>query len=154
MAVRLVVFDALHTLLAPRLPIPVQYAQTFAPYLGALDPDALKRAFKTALGELQAEKPAYQSGAQDWWAEVIRRTAVGAGADLERVDGALGAIVPRLMQRFSSREGYRLHADALPALLQLREVGVRTALVSNTDSRMREHPLPFFPPHSVRTRPW
>lgn len=47
MAVRLVVFDALHTLLAPRLPIPVQYAQTFAPYLGALDPDALKRAFKT-----------------------------------------------------------------------------------------------------------
>ena len=34
-----------------------------------------------ALKELQTEKPAYHSGADDWWGEVIRRTALGAGAD-------------------------------------------------------------------------
>jgi hypothetical protein len=36
-----------------------------------------------ALKQLQAEKPAYQGddGAQGWWWEVIRRTAIGAGAD-------------------------------------------------------------------------
>lgn len=46
MVIRLVLFDAFSTLLVPRLPVYVQYAQTFEPYLGALDPDALKRSFK------------------------------------------------------------------------------------------------------------
>lgn len=45
--IRLITFDALHTLLTPRLPIYVQYAQTFAPHLGALQPAAIRGAFKT-----------------------------------------------------------------------------------------------------------
>lgn len=47
MAIRLVTFDALHTIVTPRLPIYVQYSQTFEPNLGVLNPDALKQAFKT-----------------------------------------------------------------------------------------------------------
>lgn len=47
MAIRLVIFDALHTLLKPRRPIYVQYSQTFEPYLGVLEPEALKNSFKT-----------------------------------------------------------------------------------------------------------
>lgn len=47
MAIRAVSFDALATLVAPRLPIYVQYSQTFQPYLGVLDPDLLKKSFKT-----------------------------------------------------------------------------------------------------------
>lgn len=129
MAIRAVFFDALATLVAPRLPIYVQYSQTFEPYLGALDPDLLKKSFKigkpesrrpsdstvdqsqygsriptgrrarrcadmthgviatqsmtwrTALKQVQTEKPAYESGAEGWWGEVIKRTAIGAGAD-------------------------------------------------------------------------
>ena len=46
MTIRLVLFDAFSTLLVPRLPVYVQYAQTFEPYLGELDPDALKKSFK------------------------------------------------------------------------------------------------------------
>lgn len=34
-----------------------------------------------ALKQVQIERPAYQSGAQEWWGEVIKRTALGAGAD-------------------------------------------------------------------------
>ena len=34
-----------------------------------------------ALKQLQTDKPVYQSGAEGWWGEVIRRTAIGAGAD-------------------------------------------------------------------------
>ena len=36
-----------------------------------------------ALKELQNKKPAYShaEGARGWWGEVIRQTAVGAGAD-------------------------------------------------------------------------
>ena len=50
--IRLVTFDALHTLITPRAPIHVQYSNTFAPYLGVLDPDALKRSFKTGEQEV------------------------------------------------------------------------------------------------------
>ncbi|KAH9915681.1 HAD hydrolase subfamily IA REG-2-like protein [Fomitopsis serialis] len=114
MAIRAVLFDALFTLVAPRLPIYVQYSQTFEPYLGVLEPDLLKKSFKTALKQVQKEKPAYQSGAEGWWGEVIKRTAVGAGADPQAVDRSLDEIVPRLLHRFSSREGYKLYDDSIP----------------------------------------
>lgn len=51
MPIRAVFFDALATLVAPRLPIYVQYSQTFKPYLGVLEPDLLKQSFK--IGELR-----------------------------------------------------------------------------------------------------
>ena len=89
-----------------------------------------------ALKQLQTEKPAYHghNSAQGWWEEVIRRTAIGAGADSQGsykhppfysrlqltstsssvVNSSLHEIVPRLMARFSSREGYKLFDDSLP----------------------------------------
>jgi hypothetical protein len=44
--IRLVTFDALHTLITPRKPIHVQYAEEFRPYLGRLPPKAIARSFK------------------------------------------------------------------------------------------------------------
>ncbi|KAK7687114.1 hypothetical protein QCA50_009616 [Cerrena zonata] len=136
MAIRLVTFDALHTLIKPRLPIHVQYSQTFEPYLGVLDPGALQRSFKTALKQLQRKKPVYQGGSDEWWGEVIKRTAIGAGADLSDVNDSLDHIVPRLLHRFSSKEGYELYDDALPCLQHLNHLGMRTGLITNADRRM------------------
>ncbi len=81
MSIRLVTFDALFTLINLREPAHVQYARAFRPYLGELDPDAVKSSFKGALAALQKERPAYDSGSTAWWSEVIRRTALGAKAD-------------------------------------------------------------------------
>ncbi|KAH8119404.1 HAD-like protein [Phellopilus nigrolimitatus] len=134
--IRLASFDALFTLLRPRQPIHVQYAHAFAPFFGPLAPDAVKAAFKKALRELQAARPAYAQGPEGWWRAVIMRTAVGAGADTQDVQRALPVVVPQLLKRFSSREGYALYDDALPTLKSLRETGVATALVSNADSRI------------------
>lgn len=36
---------------------------------------------RIALKQLQVEKPAYRGGSDEWWGEVIRRTAIGAGAN-------------------------------------------------------------------------
>src|SRR5437899_12520419 len=44
--IRLVTFDALHTLITPRKPIHVQYSEVFSSYLGTLPPDAIARSFK------------------------------------------------------------------------------------------------------------
>lgn len=48
--VRLVLFDALHTLVKPRAPVFVQYADVFEPHLGILSPEAIKSSFK--IGEI------------------------------------------------------------------------------------------------------
>ncbi|KAH7888594.1 HAD-like domain-containing protein [Phlebopus sp. FC_14] len=139
MVIKLVTFDALHTLLTPRRPIYVQYSEVFAPFLGVLNPDSLRQSFKATLKQIQKDKPVYQgdSGAQGWWAQVIKGTAIGAGADLQAVEASLDQIVPKLMERFSSREGYRLFDDSLPVLHTLREMNLRIALISNADARMR-----------------
>lgn len=139
MPIKLVTFDALHTLLTPRRPIYVQYSEVFSPYLGVLSPESLKCSFKASLKEIQKDKPVYRghAGAQGWWSEVIKRTAIGAGAHPQAVADALHEMVPRLMKRFSSREGYKLFDDALPVLRQLRDTNIRAALISNADARMR-----------------
>lgn len=138
MAIRLVTFDALHTIITPRRPIHVQYAEVFAPFLGALDPNAIKRSFKAALKEVQIESPAYVQGADAWWGEVIRRTALSAGADERVLDASIHKIVPKLLKRFSSGEGYAAFEDAIPTIQRLHdELGVATAVVSNGDSRIR-----------------
>ncbi|KXN85365.1 Haloacid dehalogenase-like hydrolase domain-containing protein 3 [Leucoagaricus sp. SymC.cos] len=138
MAIRLVTFDALHTLITPRRPIHVQYSEVFAPFLGVLDPNLIKRSFNVALKDVQVESPAYSQGADAWWGEVIRRTALGAGADERVLDASIHKIVPTLLERFSSREGYTAFEDAIPTIQHLHdELGVATAVISNGDSRIR-----------------
>lgn len=44
--IRLVLFDAFSTILVPRLPVYVQYAQTFEPYLGIIAPEKISVSFK------------------------------------------------------------------------------------------------------------
>jgi hypothetical protein len=46
MRIKLVLFDALYTIVKPRAPIHVQYARVFKPYLGTVDPMRVKAAFK------------------------------------------------------------------------------------------------------------
>ncbi|PPQ97387.1 LOW QUALITY PROTEIN: hypothetical protein CVT26_006621 [Gymnopilus dilepis] len=157
-SIRLVTFDALHTLITPRLPIYVQYSQVFEPYIGSLPPDRIKDSFKVALRAIQKKHPSYEKGARNWWREVIRRTAVDAGANEQRkalglttsssplttqaanspLNAHLDEIVDTLMTRFSSRAGYKAFDDAIPIIRQLQEnMNIRTAVLSNGDSRIR-----------------
>jgi HAD superfamily hydrolase (TIGR01549 family) len=90
-----------------------------------------------ALKALQKEKPAYEQGSQSWWADVIKRTALGAGADARALDESLEYIVPSLMKRFSSGEGYKEFEDAIPTIGALYDRQIYTAVLSNSDSRSR-----------------
>jgi len=47
--IRLVTFDVLHTLITPKQPIHVQYAEVFRPYWGQLDPEVIKSSFKIGM---------------------------------------------------------------------------------------------------------
>jgi hypothetical protein len=86
------------------------------------------------LKAVRKEHPSYAKGAENWWRDVIRRTALGAGGNergefvslmtvlsvltfivaFSEIDAHLSEIVKKLMKRFSSREGYRAFDDAIP----------------------------------------
>ncbi|KAJ7178433.1 HAD hydrolase subfamily IA REG-2-like protein [Mycena crocata] len=137
MKIRLVTFDVLHTLITPRYPIFHQYGLAMEPYLGTLEPRALKRSFSVALRQLQAEKPVYGNDAFSWWSAVVRQTAIGAGADVQVLDASLPVITARVMTLFSSKEGYKTFEDSLTILDTLhQDLHLHTAVVSNADSRM------------------
>ncbi|CAE6479255.1 unnamed protein product [Rhizoctonia solani] len=164
MRVKIVFFDALHTLIQPRIPIFEQYHRVLTPKLGPLDPDLLKASFKTgkSLREVQQERPAYgndktgtvgNDAVKSWWKDVIRRTALGAGADpqstslrlannrlsgsIAETDAHLDDAVTELLHIFSSKKGYKLTEGALQTVSTLQsELGVRTGLVSNCDARI------------------
>lgn len=136
--IRLVSFDVLYTIIAPCLPIHVQYARVFEPYLGPLQTEAIRKSFRVAFMSVQAEQPTYNQGSQLWWTEVIKRTALGAGADEQALSSSLAQIVSRLMTRFSSKEAYEAYDDTLPSLRALADdLNVEVAVVSNADARIR-----------------
>ncbi|KAL5631237.1 hypothetical protein ACGC1H_006924 [Rhizoctonia solani] len=148
MRVKIVFFDALHTIVQPRIPIFEQYHRVLTPKLGPLNPGLLKDSFKTALREVQQERPAYAYGngktdgvendaVRSWWKEVIRRTALGAGADPQKTDAHLDDAVAELLHIFSSKKGYKLTEGTLQTVSTLQsELGVQTGLVSNCDARI------------------
>lgn len=47
----------------------------------------------------------------------------------------LPTLLPALMERFASREGYVLHDDVLPALQHLKNGGFKLGILSNSDPR-------------------
>lgn len=137
--IRLVTFDALHTIISPRHPIHVQYSQVFAPFLGVLPPESIKKSFTKALKAVQTEHPSYNKGAEQWWRDVISRTAIGAGGSKHVLDENLSEIAKTLMARFSSKEGYKAIDDAIPTIRDLHDrQGIRTAVISNGDHRIRK----------------
>ncbi|KDN49664.1 hypothetical protein RSAG8_01729, partial [Rhizoctonia solani AG-8 WAC10335] len=103
-------------------------------------------------------EPVETDAVRSWWKEVIRRTALGAGADPQsmrlklannRLSGAimetdrhLDDAVTELLHIFSSKEGYKLIDGALQTVSTLKtDLGVQTGLVSNCDTRIRKPDL-------------
>ncbi|KAG9000506.1 hypothetical protein FRB94_005394 [Tulasnella sp. JGI-2019a] len=136
--VRVVLFDALFTLVRPRKSVAAQYAQVFEPHLGVISEAAVEKSFPIALRDVQKSKPAYAGGKDAWWADVMRKTAIGAGANPKAVDHALPEMLKQLLEAFRSGEGYSLYTDVRKCLNTLKSSGIRVGVVSNADSRMRD----------------
>jgi len=136
--IRYVFFDALYTIIAPRRPIAAQYNKIFASYLDPIPESAVEDSFPHALKEVQKQWPAYEGGKEAWWAEVVKRTAVGAGANAQDVNDNLSSMMETLMNVFSSREGYTLYPDVVDTFQSLKRAGIGIGIVSNADSRLRD----------------
>lgn len=122
----LLAFDAFGTLFTPRQPVASQYGEVARRHgLSGFKDDELQASFRRAFKEESAQHPNYGKKvgmmAPEWWSNVISKTFtpfVSSGAQLP------DRLVPDLLHRFSSKEGYSLFPDTLPLFQKLRELKV------------------------------
>ncbi|KAL1874016.1 hypothetical protein VTK73DRAFT_570 [Phialemonium thermophilum] len=116
----LLCFDAFGTLFKPRMPIAQQYAEVARQcgLIGVAEhqlQDAFRAAFKSEAKAHPNYGRATGMGAEKWWANIIRKTFSPLLSDEQALPDEL---VPRLLHRFSSDEGYSM-VPQLPYLLKV-----------------------------------
>ena len=126
--IRAVTFDVGGTLIEPRPSVGHIYADAAANFGGPpLDPELINRRFRAACS---AHSGPLHS-ARDW-AELVDHVF----RDLVNPPPSQ-SFFPQLYERFSDAEAWLVHADVIPTLAALHGEGIRTAVLSNWDDRLR-----------------
>ncbi|EHK24439.1 uncharacterized protein TRIVIDRAFT_168316 [Trichoderma virens Gv29-8] len=141
----LLCFDAFGTLFSPKGAVAQQYAEVARQCgITGFSDNELSSRLLAAIKEEREQNPNYGKatglGATKWWTNVIHKTFT----PLIPSDEALPlTLVPRLMHRFSSSEGYEAQRDLVPALRALRQQKslhgfdkVVIGVVTNSDDRV------------------
>ncbi|KZF22474.1 HAD-superfamily hydrolase [Xylona heveae TC161] len=117
----LLAFDAFGTLFTPKEPVPKQYGEVARKYGVSVTDDEIQQSFRLAFKDEAARNPNYGKAvgmnAQTWWANVIRATLK---PKLEERQALPAGLIPELINRFSSSEGYMLYPDVLPLFQEIR----------------------------------
>jgi REG-2-like HAD superfamily hydrolase len=120
----LLAFDAFGTLFNPRQPIAAQYGYLARLHgMGGLREDDIQASFHKAFKEEASELPNYGKNigmkAPEWWANVIIKTFT----PLIPINTKLPEqLVPDLLHRFSSNEGYAIYPDVMPLFQHLQRL--------------------------------
>jgi putative hydrolase of the HAD superfamily len=127
-AIQAVTFDVGGTLIDPHPSVGHLYAQ-IAASLGAppLDPGLLNQRFRATWKAF----PRQLHSASDW-SELVDQVFL----DLIHPPPSR-SFFPQLYARFAEPDAWRVYPDVLPTLETLRREGIRTAVLSNWDERLR-----------------
>ncbi len=134
----LISFDLTGTLIETAEPVGEVYARSAQAYGLDLSPleaqkrfiFALKSAPPLAFGPLPHRTLVAKE--RKWWQDVVRRTLPGAPA------AVCAKIFDDLFQHYAKPGAWRLTEGAKAALIELRKLGLSTAVVSNFDTRALE----------------
>lgn len=130
--IRALLFDAAGTLIRPTEPVAVVYARILAHHGNPLSPATLSHSFNAAFAT--AGDPDYDAAAdgeqaeREWWRRVVDAT-LGQAAD--------EATFTELYDHYAQPSAWQVFPDAIPALTTAQERGLRLAVVSNFDCRLR-----------------
>ncbi len=126
MAVRAVFVDAGGTLLRPREPVGVTYARAARARGHAADPVEVELRFRTALRARQGQ--AQEGDGRAFWSPLVAE-AVGVQDE---------ALFEALYEWYSRPRAWWVDTDALRVLGDLSRAGIRIAILSNWDLRLRD----------------
>lgn len=141
MRLRAVLFDAAGTLIETRESVGATYARLAAEHGAAISPWRLGEAFGRAMAA--APPLAFPDAAPDeidalereWWRERVRTTFLSADSAVRPQD--FDACFEALFRHFGSDSAWRLRPGAREMLESLSRRGLRLAVVSNFDRRLR-----------------
>lgn len=137
-----VLFDAAGTLIELRESVGLTYSRLAAEHgvslpAARLD-DAFHRVMRAAPPRVFPEAPAEQIDAREkqWWRERVRSTFLATDSTVRFPD--FDAFFDALWEEYSGDRSWRARPGASELLAQLEQGGLRLAVVSNFDRRLRE----------------
>jgi putative hydrolase of the HAD superfamily len=126
--VQAVTFDVGGTLVDPRPSVGHVYAEVAASNgCPGIEPELLNSRFRSAWKAF----PRQLHCAADW-AELVDEVFLGLVDPLPS-----RSFFPRLYDRFAEAGAWQVHEDVIPAVQALQRAGIRTAILSNWDERLR-----------------
>ena len=138
--IRAVLFDATGTLISLREPVGEAYSRAAREHGAIISAwrldDAFRRVFSQAPPMVFPHAPPEERPAleREWWRQVVRSTFLAADSS-RRVDD-FDACFATLWARFSSPDAWQARPGARALLESLRGRGLKSAVVSNFDTRL------------------
>lgn len=139
--IRAILFDAVGTLFEVADPVGETYARFAKSERVSAEPRALDDAFRAAFAASTplafpharaAELPSLERA---WWKRVVFDAF--ARAHIDAPAAALERAFTGIFEHYARAAAWRVYADVEPALYRLRDRGLRLAVVSNFDARLR-----------------
>jgi|ERR1051326_3196217 putative hydrolase of the HAD superfamily len=134
-------FDAAGTLLHAHPSVGHVYAEVIGRHGPTVEPQAMEQAFRKTFAARR--NPAQHSALStqhslmnedyEWWKQLVFEVM----ADLRIKVASPDALFHELYWRFAEVDAWRLFPDALPALIEARGEGLKIAIISNWDVRLR-----------------
>lgn len=129
-------FDAAGTLLHAHPSVGHVYAEVIRRHGPTVDPLAMEQAFRATFTNRRGGNhplSALANEGYEWWRALVFDTMKSLDVSVDDPDG----FFRELYWRFAEVDVWRLFPDAFPALLMARGHGLRVALLSNWDVRLR-----------------
>ncbi|PKY06637.1 hypothetical protein P168DRAFT_288565 [Aspergillus campestris IBT 28561] len=152
----LLTLDAFNTLFHPRPSIPHQYASVAHAHglpRTQITPERIQSAFKAAYKDASKSHPNYgrdavlrgqYGGPRQWWEDVVRSTFTRAlDAPSSHSANLPEGLVPALLDRFASKDGYALYDDARDFIARMRRARYETGGSSTGVGKGRKRLAPF-----------
>ena len=136
---RALLLDAAGTLIEPAEPVAEVYARAAEFHGQALDPAAVKQAFRETFSGLAdpdwAAHPHGDAAEREWWRQIVGRTLNTAAGTVLPHD-FVEACFPTLFAHYADPAAWRVFPEVPEVLAAARESGFRLAVVSNFDRRL------------------
>ncbi|KAJ1648955.1 hypothetical protein IWQ61_009807 [Dispira simplex] len=136
--IKLVTFDAFHTLYTPRRKIGSTYAEEIRKVGASATDQQVEHAFREVHQRYVKRYPLYGihkgMSCRTWWEKVILDTfhyAGITGVDQEQFQ----RVCTTLYEKFATPEPYRVYPESQDTLLALAQRGIKLGIISNSDDR-------------------
>lgn len=131
-AVRAVTIDAAGTLLRPYPSVGATYAEVLRKRGVPAEDGEMEARFRRAFTEARSSRTTFIGEERAFWREVVRLSVEGLCPE-----GELDAVFTELWELYATGEVWKPAEGATEVLSLLRKRGLRLALLSNNDSRVR-----------------